>query len=120
MSTTESSSIFPVSDMSRVLIADDEPTPRSGLCRMIRGMGYEVYAVGDGPAALRYLQQHPGEVRLLLADLFLPGMDGGELAERARDLQPGLLVERLGAPRPGGLRPRASRPVLFSDRARQP
>lgn len=158
MPTNESTSNFPVSDTSRVLVVDDEPTPRSGLCRMVRGMGYEVHAVGDGAAALRYLQQHPGEVRLLLADLFLPRMDGGELAERARDLQPGLLValmasgpreaasellagyrdlpllqkpvafgrlyellvERLGAPSPGALRPRASRPVLFSDRARQP
>jgi len=144
--------------MPRVLVVDDEPTLRSGLCRMVKGMGYEVHAVGDGRAALRYLQQHPGEVRLLLTNLFLPSMDGGELAERARDLEPGLrvvlmpsgpqeaasdlltgyrdlpvlekpiafgrlyelLVERLGPPRAGALRPRPSRPVLFGDRTRGP
>ncbi len=158
MATLESEQLFPVSYTPRVLVVDDEPTPRSGLCRMVRGMGYEVHAVGDGRAALRYLQQHPGEVRLLLADVVLPLMDGGELAERARDLEPGirvvlmassprgavadllsayqdlpllekpvefnrlyeLLVERLGAPQPGGARPRPSRPILFRDRARRP
>jgi CheY-like chemotaxis protein len=158
MPTPESTPLIPVSYMPRVLVVDDEPTPRSGLCRMVRGMGYEVYAVGDGPAALRYLHQHPGEVRLLLTNLFPPSMDGGELAERARDLEPGLrvvlmpsgpqeaasdllagyrdlpvlekpvafgrlyelLLERLGPPRPGALRPRPSRPILFGDRTRQP
>ena len=159
MPTLESEQLFPVSYTPRVLVVDDEPTPRSGVCRMVRGMGYEVHAVGDGREALRYLQQHPGEVRLLLADLVLPLMDGGELAERARDLEPGvrvvlmvsspnggaaadllagyrdlprlekpvafdrlyeLLVGQLGAPQPGGARPRPSRPILFRDRARRP
>lgn len=92
MPTSESTPLIPISYMPRVLVVDDEPTPRSGLCRMVKGMGYEVHAVGDGRAALRYLQQHPGEVRLLLTNLFLPSMDGGELAERARDLEPGLRV----------------------------
>jgi CheY-like chemotaxis protein len=158
MPTSESTPLIPISYMPRVLVVDDEPTPRSGLCRMVKGMGYEVHAVGDGRAALRYLQQHPGEVRLLLTNLFLPSMDGGELAERARDLEPGLrvvlmpsgpqeaasdlltgyrdlpvlekpiafgrlyelLVERLGPPRAGALRPRPSRPVQFGDRTRGP
>ena len=101
MSTLESAPLFPGSYAPMVLVVDEEPTPRSGLCRMIRGMGYEVHAVGDGRAALRYLQQHPGEVRLLLADILLPVMDGGELAERARDVEPGLRVA-LMASEPGG------------------
>jgi CheY-like chemotaxis protein len=31
-------------------------------------------------------QQHPNEIRLLLGDLVMPVMDGGELAERHREL----------------------------------
>jgi CheY-like chemotaxis protein len=92
MSTPERAPLVPVSYMPRVLVVDDEPTPRSSLCRMVRGMGYEVHAVGDGRAALRYLQQHPGEIRLVLTDVLLPLMDGGELAERARDAEPGVRV----------------------------
>jgi two-component system, cell cycle sensor histidine kinase and response regulator CckA len=75
-----------------VLIVDDEETPRSVACRMVRGLGYQARAARDGREALRYLQQHPGEVRLVLADLLMPYMDGGELAERARDLHPRLPI----------------------------
>jgi two-component system cell cycle sensor histidine kinase/response regulator CckA len=80
-----------------VLIVDDEETPRSVACRMVRGLGYEARSARDGREALRYLQQHPGEVRLVLADLVMPYMDGGELAERARDLHPRLPVVLMSA-----------------------
>lgn len=76
----------------KVLIVDDEETPRSVACRMVRGLGYQAQVARDGREALRHLQQHPGEVRLILADLVMPYMDGGELAERARDLEPRLPV----------------------------
>jgi two-component system cell cycle sensor histidine kinase/response regulator CckA len=75
-----------------VLIVDDEETPRSVTCRMVRALGYEAQSARDGREALRYLQQHPGEVRLLLTDVVMPYMDGGELAERALDLHPRLPV----------------------------
>ena len=75
-----------------VLIVDDEETPRSAACRMVRNLGYQAHSARDGREALRHLQQHPGEIRLVLADLVMPYMDGGELAERARDLQPRLPV----------------------------
>jgi two-component system, cell cycle sensor histidine kinase and response regulator CckA len=75
-----------------VLVVDDEETPRSAACRLIRSLGYQAHAARDGREALRHLQQHPGEVRLVLTDLVMPYMDGGELAERARDLHPRLPV----------------------------
>jgi two-component system cell cycle sensor histidine kinase/response regulator CckA len=59
---------------------------------MVRSLGYEARSARDGREALRYLEQHPGEVRLVLTDLVMPYMDGAELAERARDLQPRLPV----------------------------
>ena len=75
-----------------VLIVDDEETPRSVTCRMVRALGYQAHSARDGREALRYLQQHPGEVRLLLTDVVMPYMDGGELAERALDLHPRLPI----------------------------
>ncbi len=75
-----------------VLIVDDEETPRAVTCRMVRALGYQAHSARDGRQALRYLQQHPGEIRLLLTDVVMPYMDGGELAERARDLQPRLPI----------------------------
>jgi CheY-like chemotaxis protein len=81
-----------------VLVADDEPAVRSEVCRMVRGFGYPVRSAAGGGDALRYLLDHPREARLLIADLGMPGMDGGELAERARDLDPGLRVLLLVQP----------------------
>lgn len=75
-----------------VLVVDAESYPRGEICRMVRGLGYRVRAARSGPDALRHLTEHPGEIRLILSDIGLPHMDGGELAERARDLQPGVRV----------------------------
>ena len=75
-----------------VLIVDDEETPRAVTSRMVRALGYQAHTARDGREALRYLQQHPGEVRLVLTDVVMPYMDGGELAERARDLHPRLPI----------------------------
>lgn len=73
-----------------ILLVEDEATARAEICRMVRGLGYRVCTARNGREALRYLEQHPGEIRLVLSDIIMPYMDGGELAERARDLMPGL------------------------------
>jgi CheY-like chemotaxis protein len=75
-----------------VLVVDDEPGDRSAVCRMVRGLGYRAQSCNSGREALRYLEAHPREVKLLLADVNMPHMDGGELVERARDLDPSLRV----------------------------
>src|SRR3712207_4218451 len=80
-----------------VLVVEDESTPRAEICRMVRGLGYQVRTARNGREALRYLQQHPGEIRLVLADLIMPYMDGGELAERVRDLLPGTRLVLMSA-----------------------
>ena len=85
-----------------VLVVDDEETPRSVTCRMVHGLGYQTHTARDGREALRHIQQHPGEVRLVLTDLIMPYMDGGELSERVRDLQPRLPIVLMSS-RPVGV-----------------
>jgi CheY-like chemotaxis protein len=80
-----------------VLIVDDEETPRATTLRMVRSIGYQARVARDGREALRYIQQHPGEIRLILTDVIMPYMDGGELAERARDLHPRLPIVLMSA-----------------------
>ena len=80
-----------------VLVVEDESSPRAEISRMVRGLGYRVRTARNGREALRYLEQHPGEVRLVLSDVIMPYMDGGELAERARDIQPGLRLVLMSA-----------------------
>src|SRR5215213_7117215 len=80
-----------------VLVVDDEETPRSVTARMVRAVGYPTRTARDGREALRYIQQHPGEIRLVLSDVIMPYMDGGELAERVRDLHPRLPIVLMSA-----------------------
>jgi two-component system, cell cycle sensor histidine kinase and response regulator CckA len=75
-----------------VLVVDEELTRRSILSRMIRAFGYSVRNCATSREALQFLRDHPREVRLLIADLMLPAMDGGELVERAPDLDPTVRV----------------------------
>ena len=73
-----------------VLVVEDEPVPRAEISRMVRGLGYQVRTARNGREALRHIEQHPGEIRLVLTDVVMPYMDGGELVERVRDLAPAI------------------------------
>jgi two-component system, cell cycle sensor histidine kinase and response regulator CckA len=77
MPTPEDFRVTPLYPKPCVLVVDDDFTPRSIVCRTVRNVGYPVQAAQDGRDALRYLKQHPNEVRLLIADLVMPVMDGG-------------------------------------------
>lgn len=75
-----------------VLLVEDNEHVRAHAQRLLRGLGYAVVAVGDGPAALRMLAEGllPD---LLLTDVVLPiGMTGRDVAEAAAAVVPGLRV----------------------------
>lgn len=73
----------------------------SGLAQMVRGLGYDVLQLEDPREALRLVRAQGGLVKLILADLCLPHMDAGELAERADVVQPGIHVVLLIRGLPG-------------------
>ena len=82
-----------------ILLADDEPTSRADAARLLRGgLGCHVCEARDGRQAFRVFRQHPGKIRLVLTDFIMPLMDGGELAERIRDLDPKVPIVLMSAP----------------------
>ncbi len=64
-----------------ILVVDDEKTIRRLAVDELKAHGYEVLAAGSGAEALALLHGHEGEIHLLLTDVSMPGMSGGELAE---------------------------------------
>jgi two-component system response regulator HydG len=74
----------------RILVADDEPSSRSGLLTLLRQEGYDVTVAEDGYRALARLEEIGPDV--LLTDLKMPGLDGIELLRKARGLYPNLIV----------------------------
>jgi CheY-like chemotaxis protein len=75
-----------------VLVIDDEPLVRMLVNDVLREAGYIVIEATDGPSALKMLRSAV-RIDLLITDIGLPGgMDGGQVAEAARELRPALKV----------------------------
>ena len=73
-----------------VLVLASLPHDRSAIARVVRESGYRATEADDPFELLGRLWAQPAVARLLLVEVGLPAMDGGEVAERARDLAPGL------------------------------
>ena len=68
--------------MARILVADDEASVCAFVGRALTQRGHEVTTVPDGLAALAALAGAPFD--LLLTDMRMPFMGGGELASQLR------------------------------------
>ena len=66
----------------RILLVEDHGDGRQMLADLLRLWGHEVEEAADGPAGLERLRQVVPDVALI--DIGLPGLDGYELARRAR------------------------------------
>jgi len=88
-----------VSDQKRqefnILITDDELVMRDSLKEWLEEEGFTVAMAASGPEALELLAQKT--YHLLLTDIKMPGMDGVELLERAKENQPDLHVVMMTA-----------------------
>ncbi|WP_245442871.1 ATP-binding response regulator [Methylobacterium terrae] len=74
-----------------VLVVEDEPAVRSLILEVLRDLGYRALEAQDGPAGLAALRV-PGRIDLLVTDVGLPGLNGRQLADAAREHRPGLKV----------------------------
>jgi two-component system cell cycle sensor histidine kinase/response regulator CckA len=68
-----------------LLLVDDEPIIREMWGEILEEIGYRVLCAGDGNEALSILEDHHGELDLVILDLVMPHMGGKEtLAEIKR------------------------------------
>jgi len=79
----------------RVLVVDDERHVRSMLCDLLEHWGCTADGVTDPAEGLERLQA--GAYDVLLTDYRMPGMNGVELVERARERDAALQVIMLTA-----------------------
>jgi DNA-binding response OmpR family regulator len=76
--------------MSRVLIADDEPSIVMAVRDELRFEGFEVDAAADGPETIRQARSVRPDV--LLLDLMLPGQNGFAVCRELRPEMPDLWI----------------------------
>ena len=74
-----------------VLVIDDEASVRMLVTEVLDDLGYAALEASDGAAGLAILRSD-ARIDLLVTDVGLPGMNGRQVADAARDLRPGLKV----------------------------
>ncbi len=69
----------------RIVIVEDEDSIAQGLKFNFEQEGFDAVVFRDGPAALKYLDEHAAETDLVVLDLMLPGMSGYEICRSIRE-----------------------------------
>ncbi|TET64786.1 MAG: sigma-54-dependent Fis family transcriptional regulator, partial [Candidatus Aminicenantes bacterium] len=71
---------------TKILVVDDESIVRESLRDWLENVGYKVEIAESGEEALRIIRQK--KIKIMLADLVMPGIDGIELMKEARKIVP--------------------------------
>jgi two-component system response regulator AtoC len=71
---------------TKIVVVDDEDIVRESLRDWLDSVGYKVDIAESGDKALQIIKQK--EIKIMIADLFMPGMNGIELMKKAREIVP--------------------------------
>jgi signal transduction histidine kinase len=74
-----------------VLVVEDEQVVRGLIVEVLHEFGYATLEAADGPSGLRVLQSD-ARIDLLVSDVGLPGLNGRQMADQARETRPELKV----------------------------
>ncbi|HEY8259417.1 MAG TPA: response regulator [Gemmatimonadales bacterium] len=75
-----------------VLVVENRPSLHSPTGRLVGMLGYEVRRARTGEQALGLVRQHRGLFDLVLTNILLPDVDGGDFVQRVRREEPGIRV----------------------------
>jgi len=77
---------------STILLVDDDEAVRMVAARILTRAGYSVLVASSPTEAETLWADHVGPIHLLMTDLMMPGMNGGELASRLLESRKGTRV----------------------------
>ena len=74
-----------------VLVIEDETVVRDLVVEVLQDLGYQTIEAADGPSGLKVLQS-AARIDLLITDIGLPGLNGRQVVDAARQQRPELKV----------------------------
>lgn len=75
-----------------LLLVEDQPDLLTIESVVLRQLGYQIIEAANGAEAILRCRQYDGKIDLLLTDVVMPGLTGPQLAERIREIVPGIRV----------------------------
>lgn len=75
-----------------VLVVEDEEMVRRMVEGMLKRIGYEVMAAGSGAEAVDIFRLYQKEIKLVVSDLSMPGMNGWDTLAALRKIRPDIPV----------------------------
>ena len=75
-----------------ILLIDDEKMILEVGCELLEELGYTVLCALSGPEALDIFQKNSDKIDLVIMDMIMPGMGGGETFDRLRKINPEVKV----------------------------
>ena len=75
-----------------VLIAEDDGQVRKMAVKTLERHGYTVLSAANGEEAVDIAETYSGPIHLLLTDVVMSGISGGETAERLKGVRPEIKV----------------------------
>jgi CheY-like chemotaxis protein len=75
-----------------ILLVEDEAAVRALIAELLRGAGYTVLEANEANAAIEIAERHRNSIHLVLTDVIMPGLSGGDLIVHLRTLQPNLAI----------------------------
>jgi two-component system cell cycle sensor histidine kinase/response regulator CckA len=82
----------PGKDNERILLVDDEIDLVESAIRVLRWMGYQVKGVTLPAEAVEMIRAQPHQFDLIISDFSMPQMNGIQLAEEIKRINPGIPI----------------------------
>jgi CheY-like chemotaxis protein len=75
-----------------ILVAEDQSAMRELVKDILESVGYKVISVVDGEAAVATYIERESEIDLVILDMIMPRLGGGEAFRKLKSVNPGVLV----------------------------
>ncbi len=75
-----------------ILLVDDERMVLAVTRELLESLGYRVYAAGSGQEAIAVYMEKGKEISLVILDMIMPGISGGETFDRLKKINPDIRV----------------------------